>query len=379
MLTRAKTNLSAGVVGLANVGKSTLFQALAQTQAGNPANYPFATIDPEEARVKVPSPRLDELAAIYRQKSIVNSYFTIFDIAGLVKGAAQGHGLGNAFLAHIRAVDGLLQMVRVFEDPEIIHTEAQVDPIRDAQTLSDELILKDMEFVQTAMEKVQRKAKSGITKEMQDLLKTCGAAAELLDHGKPVGSSTWSPDQAVHLRTLGLLTTKPSVFVANISEEDYCFSNVDAITEDLRKWVASNYPGSEVLPLSPPLELRLVKLSPEERAAELQELGVGSSIPLLIQKIRGALGLQSFFTAGSDEVREWTIKTGSTAPEAAGVIHQDLEKTFITANVTKFHDVVEYGGDEASIKRAGKILTKGKDYVVEDGDVIHFRAASARK
>lgn len=379
MLTRAKTNLSAGVVGLANVGKSTLFQALAQTQAGNPANYPFATIDPEEARVRVPSPRLDRLTDIYRPKSVVSSWFTIFDIAGLVRGAASGDGLGNAFLAHIRAVDGLFQMVRLFEDPEIIHTETCVDPIRDAQILSDELVLKDMEFVQTAVEKSERKARAGITKEIADMLKTCETAANVLDQGKPVSSVKWTQDQARQLRTLGLLTTKPSVFIANISEEDYCFENTDELTRELRNWVDSTYPGSEVIPVSPPLELRLVRLEPMERAKELEELGVESSLPKLIQEMRKTLGLQAFFTTGSDEVREWTIKAGTTAPEAAGVIHQDLEKSFITANVTKFADAVAYAGDMASIKRAGKLLSKGKDYIVEDGDVVHFRAASARK
>lgn len=379
---RAKSNLSAGIVGLANVGKSTFFQAVTKSAAGNPANYPFATIDPEEATVVVPSPRLTELREIFKPKSTIPATLQLVDIAGLVKGAASGSGLGNAFLSHIRAVDGLFQMVRAFDDSDIIHIEKSVDPVRDAQIIHDELVLKDMEFVQSAIDSTLKSLKNPINgKEKKEYLETAEIAMKILEAGKRVGTKNdWTDRQVDHLRTLSLITTKPNVFIANISEEDYCFGESDKSLAELERWVQEHSPGDRVVPFSVNFEHRRSLMSPAEIAEEDEELGViPSAIPNAISAMRGELGLHSFFTAGADEVREWTVRMDATAPQAAGAIHTDLEKTFIVANVTKYADVIKYSGDETAIKRAGKLLSKGKDYVVEDGDVIHFRSGASKK
>lgn len=385
---RSKTNLSGGIVGLANVGKSTFFQAITKSKLGNAANFPFATIEPEEAKVVVPSPRLTNLANLYQPKSVVPASFNVVDIAGLVRGASQGDGLGNAFLANIRAVDGIFQMVRAFDDEDIVHIENSVDAVRDAQIINDELVLKDMEFVMKATEQAERKMRSTPSAspaglEIQQMLSVCERAMSALDVGKRVDQAgNWSVEKdAKFLRQLNLLTMKPTVYIANISEEDWCSGDPTEIIKPLQNWVKENNPTSEVIPLSVNFESRLSQLSDEEVNAELQELGgnITSNLPAIITSLRSQLGLRSFFTAGPDEVREWTVKAGSTAPEAASVIHEDLSKTFITAQVVKYDDCIEYNGDEAALKKAGKIATKGKDYVVEDGDIIEIRAAGARR
>lgn len=385
---RSKTNLSGGIVGLANVGKSTFFQAITKSKLGNAANFPFATIEPEEAKVVVPSPRLTSLAKLYQPESVVPASFNVVDIAGLVKGASQGDGLGNAFLANIRAVDGIFQMVRAFDDEDIVHIENSVDAVRDAQIINDELVLKDMEFVMKATEQAERKMRSTpsaspLGMEITQMLSVCERAMSALDSGKRVDQAgNWSMEKdAKSLRQLNLLTMKPTVYIANISEEDWCFGDPSEIIKPLQAWVKANNPSSEVIPLSVNFESRLSQLTDEEVNAELQELGgnITSNLPAIITSLRTQLGLQSFFTAGPDEVREWTVKAGSTAPEAASVIHEDLSKTFITAQVIKYEDCIEYNGDEAALKKAGKIATKGKDYVLEDGDIIEIRAAGARR
>lgn len=385
---RSKTNLSGGIVGLANVGKSTFFQAITKSKLGNAANFPFATIEPEEAKVVVPSPRLTSLAKLYQPESVVPASFNVVDIAGLVKGASQGDGLGNAFLANIRAVDGIFQMVRAFDDEDIVHIENSVDAVRDAQIINDELVLKDMEFVMKATEQAERKMRSTpsaspLGMEITQMLSVCERAMSALDSGKRVDQAgNWSIEKdAKSLRQLNLLTMKPTVYIANISEEDWCFGDPSEIIKPLQAWVKANNPSSEVIPLSVNFESRLSQLTDEEVNAELQELGdnITSNLPAIITSLRTQLGLQSFFTAGPDEVREWTVKAGSTAPEAASVIHEDLSKTFITAQVIKYEDCIEYNGDEAALKKAGKIATKGKDYVLEDGDIIEIRAAGARR
>ncbi|PRT55289.1 Obg-like ATPase 1 [Wickerhamiella sorbophila] len=379
---RAKTNLSAGIVGLANVGKSTFFQAVSKTALGNPANYPFATIEPEESVVVVPSERLLTLKNLYNPRSVVPATLQLVDIAGLVKGASQGSGLGNAFLSHIRATDGLFQMVRAFDDSDIVHIEKSVDPVRDAQIIHDELVLKDMEFVQSAIDTTVKALKNPMNlKEKKEFLSTAEEVMEILESGKRAATKdNWTDLQLGHLRTLSLITTKPNVFIANISEEDYCFGDSESAVNDLVEWVKTHSPGDKVIPLSVNFEHRRSLMSPEEILKENEELGdIPSAIPAAISAMRSELGLHSFFTAGTDEVREWTIRVGTTAPQAAGAIHTDLEKTFIVANVTKLNDLVKYSADEAQIKRAGKLLSKGKDYVVEDGDIIHFRSGASKK
>lgn len=388
MFSRSKTNLSGGVVGLANVGKSTFFQAITRSTLGNPANFPFATIDPEEAKVVVPSSRLAQLAELYKPKSVVPASFDVVDIAGLVRGAAKGNGLGNAFLANIRAVDGLFQMVRAFDDEDVVHVENSIDSVRDAQIIHDELVLKDMEFVIKAIEATERKLKSinnqsTIGIECHEMLDACQKAMVALDAGKRVDTlSTLDSKSSIDcIRQLNLLTAKPTVFVANISEEDWCFGDPEEIVKDLKNWAAQYQPRSVVIPLSVNFESRLSKLDKKEVDAELAELGnhVSSNLPAVIIALRHMLGLQSFFTVGTDEVREWTIKTGTTAPQAASQIHEDLARTFVNAHITKFENCIASGGDEAALKRSGKIAVKGKDYVLEDGDIVQINAAGARR
>lgn len=388
MFSRSKTSLSGGVVGLANVGKSTFFQAITRSTLGNPANFPFATIEPEEAKVVVPSPRLAQLAEIFNPESIVPTSFNVVDIAGLVRGAAKGNGLGNAFLANIRAVDGIFQIVRAFDDENVIHVENGVDPVRDAQIIHDEFVLKDMEFVMKAMEVTERKLKSinsqsliGI--ECREMLNTCQKIMAALDAGKRVDTiSLLDSEASINcIRQLNLLTAKPTVFVANISEEDWCFGDPQENVKDLIKWAKEFQPQSVVIPLSVNFESRLSKLDKIEADVELSELGhhVSSNLPAVIIALRQILGLQSFFTVGADEVREWTIKTGTTATQAASQIHEDLARTFVNAHITKFKDCIALGGDEASLKRSGKISIKGKNYILEDGDIVQINAAGAKR
>lgn len=372
---------------MANVGKSTFFQAITQSTLGNPANYPFATIDPEEARVIVPSERFNKLCEIYQPKSQVPATLTLFDIAGLTRGASKGEGLGNAFLSHIRAVDGLFQVVRAFDDPEIIHIEKTVDPIRDLEIIRDELILKDMEFVMKHIELAQRSlrhASSAVAQEKTAEIKVGETVLKWLEDGKKVANGSWDSDQIGILNTMNLLTAKPSVFIANISENDYidlCQTNDETPTriKEVCQWAKENSPGDQVIPISVNLEERLSGLSAEELAEEAQILGITSALPQAVKALRQSLRLISFFTCGQDEVREWTIQQGVRAPQAAGVIHNDLEKTFILANVTKYDDAIASNGDEARLKSLGKVSQKGKDYEMEDGDIVHFKSGAGKK
>ncbi|CCD22875.1 Obg-like ATPase NDAI_0A07210 [Naumovozyma dairenensis CBS 421] len=375
LLGRPGNNLKAGIVGLANVGKSTSFQAITRSPLGNPANYPFATIDPEEARVIVPSPRFDELCAIYNKTaSKVPAHLTVYDIAGLSKGASAGEGLGNAFLSHIRAVDSIYQVVRCFDDAEIIHIEGDVDPVRDLEIISTELGLKDVEFCEKALEAAEKIAKRGgqslevkQKKEEAELIKRI---IELIQSGQRVANQTWTPKEVEIINTMMLLTAKPCIYLINLSEKDYIRKKNKHLLR-IKEWVDKHSPGDLIIPFSVPLEEKLSHMSEEEAAEELKKLGTVSALPKIITTMRQKLDLISFFTCGPDEVREWTIRRGTKAPQAAGVIHNDLMNTFILAQVTKYEDAIEYK-DEAAVKAAGKLQQKGKDYVVEDGDIIYF-------
>ncbi|CAN6625999.1 obg-like ATPase 1 [Trichomonascus vanleenenianus] len=382
-LGRPSNNLKGGIVGLANVGKSTFFQALTASKLGNPANYPFATIDPEEAKVIVPSARFDKLCELYKPTGSTPATLTVFDIAGLTKGASKGDGLGNAFLSHIRSVDGLFQVVRAFEDPEIIHIEGNVDATRDLQIIFDELALKDMEFASKAIELAQRSMKrvpAAQQKAFKDELVTAEKVLAHLESGKRVIDGDWSNKEVEVINSMSLLTAKPSVYLANISEDDYLVGNTDTQQmRDIREWINENSPGDKVLPISIAMEARLIDLDPEERSVEMEILETKSALPEAIVELRKSLGLISYFTCGVKEVREWTIRKGTRAPEAAGVIHNDFQKTFVQAQVMKYDDVVEAAGDEAELKSKGKVQSKGKDYEVEDGDVILFKAGAQRK
>lgn len=380
LLGRPGNNLKAGIVGLANVGKSTFFQAITRSPLGNPANYPFATIDPEEARVIVPSPRFDELCKIYKPASEVPAHLTVYDIAGLTKGASAGEGLGNAFLSHIRSVDSIYQVVRCFDDAEIIHIEGDVDPVRDLEIINTELRLKDIEFSEKALEAAEKIAKRGgqslEVKQKKEEMGLIQRIIDLLKDGQKVANHSWAPKEVEVINSMYLLTAKPTIYLINLSERDYIRKKNKHLLR-IKEWVDKYSPGDLIIPFSVSLEERLSHMEIPEAEEELKSIGTQSALPKIITTMRQKLELISFFTCGPDEVREWTIRQGTKAPNAAGVIHNDLKNTFILAQIMKYEDVIEYR-DDAAIKSAGKLLQKGKDYVVEDGDIIYFRAGAGK-
>ncbi|GAD96635.1 GTP-binding family protein [Paecilomyces variotii No. 5] len=381
LLGRPGNNLKSGIVGLANVGKSTLFQAITKCSLGNPANFPYATIEPEEARVIVPDARFDWLCEHYKPKSQVPANLTVYDIAGLTRGASTGAGLGNAFLSHIRAVDAIFQVVRCFDDAEIIHVEGDVDPIRDLTIISEELRIKDIEFVEKALEALQKQTKrGGQSLEMKKLREEEATVARILQwlkDGKDVRKGDWTPKEVEVINPLFLLTAKPVVYLVNLSERDY-IRQKNKYLPKVAEWIKENSAGDPVIPLSVSFEDRLTRFENDaESEEECKKLGTKSALPKVIVTMRQVLNLGSFFTTGADEVRQWTIRKGTKAPQAAGVIHTDFEKTFIQAIVFNFETLKEYG-DEAAVKAAGKVMTKGKDYVVEDGDILLIKAGAAK-
>ena len=382
LLGRPGNNLKSGIVGLANVGKSTFFQAITRCPLGNPANYPFATIEPEEARVIVPSPRLDTLMEMYGRPKKVPAFITIYDIAGLTRGASKGEGLGNEFLANIRAVDAIYQVVRCFDDAEIIHIEGDVNPVRDLEIISEELRLKDIEFAEKHLEGIEKITKRGgqslEVKQKKEEAVLVQRIIDLLKDGQRVANQNWTAKEVEVINSMYLLTAKPSIYLINLSERDFLRKKNKWLPK-IKEWVDTYSPGDIIVPLSVSFEERLSQMeTDEERAEEEKNVGATSVLPKLITLMRSKLNLISFFTAGEKtEVREWTIRENTKAPQAAGVIHTDLMKTFILANVMKYDDLVE-AGSEAAVKAAGKLMQKGKDYVVEDGDVMYFRAGAGK-
>ncbi|KAL2221313.1 GTP-binding protein YchF [Thermoascus aurantiacus ATCC 26904] len=381
LLGRPGNNLKSGIVGLANVGKSTLFQAITKSNLGNPANFPYATIEPEEARVIVPDARFDWLCEHYKPKSQVPATLTVYDIAGLTRGASTGAGLGNAFLSHIRAVDAIFEVVRCFDDAEIIHVEGDVNPVRDLNIISEELRLKDIEWVEKALENLQKQTKrGGQTLEMKKLREDEATVAKVLQwlkDGNDVRKGDWNPKEVEVINPLHLLTAKPVVYLINLSEKDY-IRQKNKYLPKVVEWIKEHSPGDPVIPISVSFEERLTRFPSEAEAEEeCKRLGTKSALPKVIVTMRQALNLYSFFTTGSDEVRQWTIRKGTKAPQAAGVIHSDFEKTFIQAIVFNYETLREYG-DEAAVRAAGKVMTKGKDYVVEDGDILLIKAGAAK-
>ncbi|KAJ5660062.1 Obg-like ATPase 1 [Penicillium longicatenatum] len=363
LLGRPGNNLKSGIVGLANVGKSTLFQSITKSSLGNPANFPYATIDPEEARVIVPDERFDWLCEHYKPKSVVPANLTVYDIAGLTRGASTGAGLGNSFLSHIRAVDAIFQVVRCFDDAEIIHVEGDVNPVRDLEIISDELRVKDIEFVEKALEALGKQTRRGgqslEMKKLKEEEATVGKVLQFLKDGNDIRNGDWSPKEVEAINPLFLLTAKP-------------------LPPPLFEWIKKHSEGSPILPISACFEERLALMGDDAAAAEeCKKLGTQSGLPKVITTMRTALNLGSFFTTGTDEVRQWTIRKGTKAPSAAGVIHGDFEKTFIQAIVYNYAVLKELG-DEAAVKAAGKVMTKGKDYVVEDGDILLIKAGAAK-
>lgn len=357
-----------GVVGLPNVGKSTLFNALTQAGAQS-ANYPFCTIEPNVGVVAVPDERLDTLVSMYNPKSIVPASIEFVDIAGLVKGASRGEGLGNKFLSHIREVDAIVHVVRCFENDDIIHVDGNVDPVRDMETINYELIFADMETIDRRIDRTKKSMKSGEKKyqaelELQERIKAH------LESGKPVRSMELSKDEREEVRQLFLLTDKPVIYVANIGEDEIG-TETDALRR-LREAAASE--NAEVLPLSAQIEEEIASLDdPEERRGFIEELGLGESgLSKLIKFCYRLLGLISFLTAGADECRAWTITEGTKAPQAAGKIHTDFERGFIRADVVNFTTLME-NGTMTACREKGLIRSEGKEYVMQDGDIVVFK------
>jgi GTP-binding protein YchF len=364
--------LRLGIVGLPNVGKSTLFNALTSAKA-LVANYPFATIEPNTGIVQVPDPRLDALAAIVRPERVVPAAVEFVDIAGLVKGASQGEGLGNQFLANIREVDAVLHVVRCFEDPDIQHVMGPVDPARDREVINIELGLADLATAEKRLDKTARTAKSGDPQARLEL-RLLEAVRDVLAAGKPARAVVPTADEAPVYRSLNLLTSKPVLYAANVAESEITAGN--RFVESLRVAVERDGEQAEVVTFSAKVEAELAELAPEDRAEFLATLGLAESgLDRLAHAAYHLLGLLSYFTAGEKEVRAWTIHRGDKAPAAAGVIHSDFEKGFIRAETVAYQDFVRVCGWKGA-REQGLARAEGKEYVVQDGDVMLFRFSS---
>ncbi len=362
--------LQAGIVGLPNVGKSTLFNALTAAGAES-ANYPFCTIEPNVGVVAVPDPRLSQIASKIPTKQIIPASVEIVDIAGLVRGASKGEGLGNQFLGNIRAVDAILHVVRCFDDPDVTHVDGGVDPLRDIETINLELIFADLEAAERRAEKWKKAAKGG-DKEAAAERDFAIKLAAVLEEGRPARASEWTEEEQGLLRRAQMITAKPVLYVCNVDEGGLQEDN--AHVQAVRAHAAEE--GSGVVVLCAKVEAEISELDTEEdRQAFLSDLGLAEpGLAVLARATYDLLGLQTYFTAGEKEIRAWPVPIGATAPQAAGVIHTDFERGFIRAEVYTIPDLLEYGG-ESAMKSAGKLRLEGKEYVVRDGDVMHFRFA----
>ncbi len=363
--------LKAGIVGLPNVGKSTLFNAVTRTRKAEAANYPFCTIDPNVGIVTVPDARLEVLAKIAKTSVIIPAAIEFVDIAGLVKGASQGEGLGNKFLSHIREVDAIVQVVRCFEDADIHHVAGAIDPVRDIETIITELVLADLEAVKKRVASVAKDAKRGdkVAVAEEAVLKKLEPH---LDAGKPALLLELTPEEKAISKGFFLMTDKPTIFAANVKESDLANADANPHVSKVREYARTHH-ACETVVISAQIESDLIDLSPEEAKDFLKELGVNESgVGALIRSTYHLLGLRTYFTAGEKEVRAWTIHAGDTAPKAAGVIHTDFERGFIKAETVAYDDLVKCGS-VATAREKGLYRMEGKEYVVQDGDVMLFK------
>ncbi len=360
--------LTCGIVGLPNVGKSTLFNALTKNNA-LAANYPFATIEPNIGTVEVPDPRLDVLTTMFIPKKTVSTLFEFTDIAGLVKGASKGEGLGNQFLSHIREVDAIAQVVRCFVDENITHVDGDIDPMRDIETINLELILADMETIDKRLPKIEKKAKLKKEKEIVWEYEVLLKIQEALENELPARSVELNENEMKIVKHFSFLTLKPMMYVANVSEDDIAAGN--KYIKEIEAY-ASKY-NDKVVMVSAQIESELSELEEDEKAIFLEDLGASESgLQVMIREAYALLGLKTYFTAGIQEVRAWTYKEGMTAKQCAGIIHTDFERGFIRAETIGYDDLLATGSEKAA-KEAGKMRLEGKEYLVKDGDVLHFR------
>ena len=361
-------SLKAGIVGLPNVGKSTLFNAITK-QNILAANYPFATIDPNVGVVVVPDERLDNLNSMYEPAKLVPTSFEFTDIAGLVKGASQGEGLGNKFLSHIREVDAICEVVRCFEDGNIIHVEDGVDPIRDIEIINLELAIADLEIINNRIDKIKKKAETNRDKEALVEYEVLKKAKDSLETNIPLRLVEFSDEEMVFLKNFSLLTIKPIIYLANVCEEDLIGEN--KYVEMVKEYASKE--NAKTIKICAKMECDLCEMSAEEKMEMLNAVGIEESgLDSLIKTTYDLLGLETFFTVGKDEVRAWTYKKGMTAKKCAGIIHTDFERGFIKAEVMSYSDLIKYG-DELKVKEAGRARLEGKDYIMQDGDICLFR------
>jgi len=370
---RMGTNLKCGIIGLPNVGKSTFFNVLTKTSIAAAENFPFCTIDPNEARVPVPDPRFDWLVEHHKPASKVPAFLNVTDIAGLVKGASEGQGLGNAFLSHIKACDALFHLCRTFEDPDITHVEGDVNPIRDLDIINEELRLKDIEYFEKVYDEVERKYVRGGDKTFKNEYEILSKIKKILiEEKKHLRFGDWNQADIEVLNKHLFITSKPMIYLVNLSEKDF-IRKKNKFLPKIKEYIDKNDPGATIIPLSGAFEQKLMDMeTEEERKAYIEETKCTSSLEKIIVQGYKALQLIYFFTAGPDEVKAWTIQRGYKAPQAAGRIHGDFEKGFIMAEVMKFDEFKEHGS-EAGCKAAGGYRQQGKNYTVLDGDIIFFK------